>query len=60
MNSSFSELFYLFFSRPPGPKFDFVFSHKSTNKKILAWPRGYKTYFILIAAEHKIYPAHKC
>ena len=23
-------------------------------------PRGYKTFFILNSAEHKIYPAHKC
>ena len=24
------------------------------------WPRGYKTFFMLNSAEHKIYPAHKC
>ena len=26
----------------------------------LAWPRGYKTFFMLNSAEHEIYPAHKC
>ena len=25
-----------------------------------AWPRGYKTLFILNAAEYEIYPDHKC
>ena len=24
------------------------------------WPRGYKSFFMLNSAEHKIYPAHKC
>ena len=24
----------------------------------IAWPRGYKTFFILDSAEHEIYPAH--
>ena len=24
-----------------------------------AWPRGYKTFFMLNSAEHNIYPAHK-
>ena len=24
------------------------------------WPWGYKTYFVLNSAEHKINPAHKC
>ena len=25
-----------------------------------AWPRGYKTFFVLNSAEHEIYPAQKC
>ena len=25
-----------------------------------AWPKGYKTFFMLNSAEHEIYPAHKC
>ena len=24
------------------------------------WNQGYKTFFMLNSAEHKIYPAHKC
>ena len=24
------------------------------------WPRGYKTFFMLISTEHEIFPAHKC
>ena len=26
----------------------------------LAWPRGYKTFFMLNSTEHEIFPAHKC
>ena len=27
---------------------------------IILRPQGYKTFFMLNSAEHKIYPAHKC
>ena len=27
-------------------------------KGVRTWPRGYKTFFMLNSAEHKIYPAH--
>ena len=30
-----------------------------TNAKVTR-PLGYKTFFMLNSAEHKIYPAHKC
>ena len=26
----------------------------------IAWPRDYKTFFMLNSAEHEVFPAHKC
>ena len=28
--------------------------------QVPVWPRGYKTFFMLISSEHEIFPAHKC
>ena len=30
------------------------------SETIAAWPRGYKTFFMLNSVEHEIFPAHKC
>ena len=27
---------------------------------LLAWPEGFKTFFIINSTEHEIYQAHKC
>ena len=35
-------------------------SVESAHLHRLTLPRGYKTFFILNSAEHKIYSAHKC
>ena len=32
----------------------------SNHGKLMTWPRGYKTFFMLTSAETKIYPADKC
>ena len=34
--------------------------HEKKFYNLGTWPRGYKTFFMLNSAEHKIYPAHKC
>ena len=44
---------------------DCWFSHEAAHLSDLpenpeAWPRVYKTFFMLSSAETKIYPAHKC
>ena len=28
--------------------------------RFIAWPRGYKTFFLLNSTEHETFPAHKC
>ena len=35
-------------------------AHGTLGKDILAWSRGYKTFFMLNSTEHEIFPAHKC
>ena len=41
-------------NRPSG-MFENVDDRRTTN----AWPRGYKTFFMLNSVEHEIFPAHK-
>ena len=38
----------------------FEFENELKFYNLEAWLRGYKTFFILNSAEHKIYPVHKC
>ena len=33
---------------------------KYSAQNAISQARGYKTFFVLNSAEHKIYPAHKC
>ena len=34
--------------------------HCLPSSLLKAWPRDYKTFFMLNSIEHEIFPAHKC
>ena len=54
--------FVTFYLLPSGRKTfqQGVYSYRKESAPIGAWPRGYKTFFMLNSTEHENFPARKC